>query len=90
MSVRVCKECNKEKQYIYFCLDGQGRSVYKDEDGHIWHGRSCYICFKSYIKTKAEKIPLCDVICKHCGKSFKQRAIKQFVCSKECYKLYKK
>ena len=85
MSTRVCKVCLVEKDYSYLCLNSQGRLVYKnEEDGSVWHSRVCYPCFKSYVKKTSGKEPLGDKLCA-CGKTFKQKNIKQVACCKRCY-----
>ena len=85
--MKTCKVCNKEKEYIYLCLNAQGRSVYKDETGAIWHGKTCAPCFAAYVKSKSNKIPLATLPCRHCGYQFKQKAINQFACSESCYSI---
>jgi hypothetical protein len=87
--MRTCKVCGVEKEYVYLCLNGQGRAVYKDENGKIWHSRTCSDCFTSYVKSKAGKQPLKLINCLVCRKEFQQKAIKQKTCCKQCYQSQK-
>jgi hypothetical protein len=41
---RICKICGIQKEFNYLCLDGRQRTVYKDEQGKIWHNKRCYDC----------------------------------------------
>lgn len=86
MSTRICKVCNIKREYRYLALDNRSRSVYKDETGKLWHGRTCGSCQLLIVKKIVDNEPLGDIGCKCCGKIVKQKNIKQFTCSKECYK----
>lgn len=77
--MKTCKVCGVEKESEYLCLNTQGRAVYKDENGKIWHGKQCSDCFTKYVKSKAGKTPLSLLVCS-CGVEFKQRAIRQKKC----------
>lgn len=88
MSTRICKVCVITKDYTYLCLNTQGRATYKNQDdGLIWHGKTCGDCFKKYVKETSGKERLCELECKTCGKTFKQKNIKQGYCGKKCYSL---
>lgn len=83
--MRTCKVCKINKEYNYFIMDEFGRYLHKDEDGKIWHGKQCGSCFTKYVKSTSGKKSLAVINCVICNKEFKQKAIKQTVCSKECY-----
>lgn len=85
MEKRVCKVCLKEKQHNYLALNEQGRSVHKDEEGRIWHGKTCASCFAAYVKQKAGLPPLEKKICGFCGKEYMQKMAKQIYCCKICF-----
>jgi hypothetical protein len=78
--MRKCKICQKTKEYNYLCLNSQGRATYKDEDGIIWHSRTCGPCHAAYVRSKAGKEPLKVLTCE-CGQEFKQKVINQKTCS---------
>lgn len=84
MSTRVCKRCNIEKQYIYFLLNTQDRMTYKDEDGNLWHGRTCYPCFKRNVRRKSGHKKLVKKRCTLCHSWFQQLALTQQVCKSTC------
>lgn len=93
MYMRICKKCKISQEYNYLTLNSQGKAVYKDENGGIWHGKTCYSCFKQQIKSSShvgltgrKKIALKSFTCVVCGISGIKKAIKQTVCSKTCYK----
>lgn len=87
MGKRICKKCGIEKDYSYLCLNTQGRLTYKDnESGGLWHGKTCWQCFKGYVKTTSGKEPLGDRQCA-CGAQFKQKNIRQVYCSRKCWDL---
>lgn len=83
-----CKACGEDKVRRFFLLDAQQKSVYKDDEGNIWHGKICYVCFKNYVKEHSGKRPLKVSQCKECEKEFMQKTIRQFTCSKQCYRAY--
>ena len=85
MSSRTCKECNESKAYFHLAVAEDGRSVFKSEDGLIWHGRVCGECTKKKIKEKSGKRELASLHCKECGVEFMQKEIKQLCCSRKCY-----
>lgn len=48
---RVCKDCKKEKDYIYSHTTANLARRYRDETGHVWNAATCYEChyFKNFI-----------------------------------------
>lgn len=80
--MRRCKKCRKLKSHVYLTVNTQGRSVYKDATGEIWHGRICGGCQADIVKEKADKVPLTDGVCASCGIVFTRKVInKKFCCS---------
>jgi hypothetical protein len=79
--MRTCKKCGKTKEYNYFTRDEFGRSLHKDEDGYLWHGKQCGVCFTEYVKSKSGKKPLSVINCIICNKEFKQKTIRQKKCN---------
>lgn len=88
--MRTCKVCKKEKEFNYFRLDERCRSVHKDEDGKIWHGKVCFECFQEYQKSVSGKTHLKKINCVTCGKAVLQKTVRQKACSLKCYKLSRK
>jgi hypothetical protein len=83
---RICKKCQKSKEYSYLCLNTQGRATYKDEDAKVWHGRICFDCHLNYVKLKANRTALTTKSCTICSKEFVQNSARHKFCCESCKK----
>jgi hypothetical protein len=83
-AMRECKSCKVMKERNYFVLNKQGKAVYRDETGGVWNGRTCYDCFKSYVKMKSGHPPLGKASCLSCGVEFQKKSHTHKVCSSQC------
>lgn len=86
--MRSCDHCMVKKQHIFLTLAENGRAVYKDEAGKIWHGRVCADCYTNAVWLKSKKRMLENRRCLVCNAWFKQKQIKQRRC--DTHKLTRK
>jgi len=91
LELKQCKCCLVTKPRTYHGKTKFNSSIYRADDGRLWHGQVCPDCYAKKVaeQRRLEKIDLPEKECKCCGKSFIPKRNTKVFCSDLCRSKYK-
>lgn len=82
--MKKCKVCEIEKEHKLLKITEKGTYVYVDAEENIWHGKTCYECFKGRLRKDYSKVEQRERQCLNCGVSFIPKRITGRMCTRNC------